>query len=37
MEVCVKQRHTTEFLNAEKITPIDFHGHLLNIYGDQRE
>ena len=35
MEVPMKQRHVTEFLHAEKMAPIDIHGCLLNIYGDQ--
>jgi len=35
MDMCMKQRSATEFLRAEKITPVDIHRHLLNIYGDQ--
>jgi len=31
----MKQRRVTEFLHVEKITPIDIHQRLLNIYGDQ--
>ena len=30
-----KQRSVTEFLHVEKIAPIDFHSHLLNVSGDQ--
>ena len=35
MEVCMKQRCVTEFLNAEKIAPNDIHRCLLNVCGDQ--
>jgi len=35
MEAWMEQRCVTEFLHAEKMAPIDIHGHLLNIYGDQ--
>ena len=35
MEVCMEQRCVIEFLQAEKMAPIDIHQHLLNIYGDQ--
>ena len=35
IEVGMKQRRVTEFLHVEKITPIDIHPCLLNIYGDQ--
>ena len=31
MEMSLKQRCVTEFLYAEKITPIDIHQHLLNV------
>jgi len=35
MEVCMEQRCVIQFLQAEKMAPIDIHQHLLNIYGDQ--
>ena len=35
MEKCVKEKYRVEFLQAEKIAPIDVHWHLLNIYEDQ--
>ena len=35
VEVWMKQRCVTEFLNAEKTAPIDTHQCLLNFYGDQ--
>ena len=34
VEVQMKQRCGNEFLHAETIAPIDFHLHLLSIYGD---
>ena len=34
MEVCLKQRCGVEFLHVEKMEPIDFHWHLLNVSGD---
>jgi len=36
MEVWMKQRGAPEFLHAEKMSPIDIHQYLLNVYGDQR-
>ena len=36
MEVCMKQRHGTEFLCAEKMASTDFYQCLLNVYGDLR-
>ena len=35
MEVHMKQRCVTEFMNEEKMAPIDMHRYLLNVYGDQ--
>jgi len=35
MEVHIKQRCVTEFMNEEKMAPIDMHHYLLNVYGDQ--
>jgi len=35
MEVCMKQRCVVKFLHTEKISPIDIHWPLLNIYEDQ--
>ena len=35
MEMCMKQRDVSEFLQVEKIVPVDIHQNLLNIYGDQ--
>ena len=35
MEVRMKQRCGTEFLHVEKMSPIDIHQSLLNVYGDQ--
>ena len=34
MEVRMKQRCVSEFLQAEKIAPNDIHRRLLNVYGD---
>jgi len=31
----MKLRGGSELCQSEKMTPIDIHGHLLNIYGDQ--
>jgi len=36
VEVCMKQMCITEFLDVEKIAPIDIHQYLMNIYGDQK-
>ena len=35
IEVRMKERCGIEFLHVEKMAPTDFHGCLLNIYGDQ--
>jgi len=35
MEAYTKKWCVTEFLNEEKMAPIDIHWHLLNIYRDQ--
>jgi len=35
MEVQMKQRCDTEFLQMEKMAPTDIHQHLLNVYSDQ--
>ena len=35
MEVQIKQSCVIESLHAEKMTPVDIHWHLLNVYGDQ--
>ena len=35
MEVHMKQRCVTEFLQMEKIAPTDIHQCLLNVSGDQ--
>ena len=35
MEMCMKQRCISEFLQAEKMKPISIHQSSLNIYGDQ--
>jgi hypothetical protein len=35
IEVRMKQKCAIEFLNAEKIAPIDIHRCFLNVYGDQ--
>jgi len=34
VNVAMKQKHVTEFLNAEKLALIDIHQHLLNISKD---
>ena len=33
MEVCLKEGCVTEFLQVERMTPIDIQQHLLNISG----
>ncbi len=35
MKVQREQSCVTEFLHAEKMTPIDIHQHLLHLYGGQ--
>ena len=35
LEVGIKQKCATEFLQEEKMAPSDIRWHLLNIYGDQ--
>jgi len=35
MEVSMKQRCVTEFLQVEKMAPSDIRSSLLNVYGDQ--
>jgi len=35
LEMHMKLMCGTEFLHVENITPIDIHGHLLNVYGDK--
>ena len=35
VKVLMKQRCGIEFLHVEKMTPIDIHQHLLNVYEDQ--
>jgi len=35
MEVCMKQRCTTELFQVGKVAPTDIHEHLLNIDGHQ--
>ena len=35
MEVSMKQRCVTEFLQEEKMAPSDIRSSLLNVYGDQ--
>jgi hypothetical protein len=37
MEVQMKQSCVIEFLNAEKIAPIDIHRRLLNVYGQTKQ
>ena len=36
MEVCMKQKCVTEFLDVENMAPIDIHWCLLNVYGNQQ-
>jgi hypothetical protein len=34
-DVCFKQRIVIEFLNAEKVSPIEIHRRMQAVYGDQ--
>ena len=36
MEVHMKPKAVTEFLQVEKMAPTDIHWHLPNVYGYQR-
>jgi hypothetical protein len=35
MKAHTQQMCVTEFLHAEKVTPVDIQRRLLNVYGDQ--
>jgi len=35
-DVRFKHRAVIEFLTAEKVTPIEIHGRMQAVYGDQR-
>lgn len=35
IEMHMKQWYVTELFHVEKISPIDIHQHLMNVYGDQ--